>query len=96
MPIEIGDRPDEDGPENAGINKFLGFTCDGYRGRLIAVTKDKKKGIILSTTGNKNQGSECTWGVFYLVEETNEKEWPRAIRTVTRIPDGDGEEWEIL
>lgn len=42
--IEKGDSPEKK------INKFIDFDGDGHRGVLVALSKDKKSGIIIATT----------------------------------------------
>ena len=77
-----------DGQMQNGYNKFL-YTAKsdgmvhGMYGVLLATSKNKKRGVILSL----NKADPGTWGAMMLVQEISEKEYPVAVRTVMHIPD---------
>lgn len=84
--IEIGENPEK----IKGINKFIGQDGDGYRGKLIAIHKDKKRAIILA----ENSGSKVDWGNFYLVAEKKAHEWPIVIAKISCVPNEEG--WKVV
>ena len=65
--IRKGEHPDSDPKENKFLNKFIGKNEEGYRGELIAVSKNGKQGIILF---NNN---------LILVKETNPSGYPKEV-----------------
>ena len=84
--IKIGTNP-----ENVkGINKFIGKDNEGYRGKIIALHKNKKEVIILAM----NSGTKVKWGKLYHVVETNPKEYPVVKSLVMEIPNYS--DWEII
>lgn len=87
--IRRGEHPMQD-EGNDGLNKFLGLTGEGHRGRLIAINHAQTEAIIQALTGpsiNPQDGIELDH--FYLVRETHPDQWPRTIQAFTGLTDVD-------
>lgn len=88
--IKLGQNPENE----SGVNKFVDVKKgEGLRGRMLAISKNKKKAIILSM--NKSIYSDgVKWGKLYEVEEKKSGQYPILKKEVTKIPDT--EDWTIL
>ncbi len=88
--IDVGDNPEHD----PNLNKFLsgGKQSEGLRGRLIARSKDKKRGIILAENSSFN--GKVKWGKLYEIVEKNPRHYPEVKREVEKVPDT--KDWELL
>ena len=80
--IEKGDHPNTDPKENKNLNKFIRKNGNGERGLLLAVNKNKDKGIIYDFYYNR----------IILVHEIDENNYPILVKTLLKIPK-DFETW---
>ena len=74
--IEKGDIPKTDPKENKNLNKFIRKNGWGERGLLLAVNKNKDKGIIYDFYNQR----------IILVHEIDEDNYPKFAKTLLKIP----------
>ncbi len=88
--INVGDNPQH----TPKLNKFLsgGKQSEGLRGRLLARTKDKKRGIILAENSSFN--GKVKWGKLYEVVEKKPTEYPVVKKEVSKVPTS--KDWELV
>ena len=88
--ITVGSNPEEGA---STLNKFLsgGKESEGLRGRLLATTRNKKRGIILAMTPSFN--GKIKWGKLYEVVEKKPSQYPVVKKEVSKIPDT--KDWEL-
>lgn len=94
--IQVGEHPNDDPSEAHETNKFLGFAGEGHRGKVIAISIDRKRAVVVAMTESFNPQDRIVWGGLYLIVEQAANEWPKATRKLGRAVTPDRENWKIL
>jgi len=88
MPIQRGEHPQGFGRDEAKANKFLGSSGEGHRGILLAVSEDRKRGVVLALTQSVTPGDGVAWGNLYHIVERDPTQWPVVDVRLDHIPQG--------